>query len=421
MSPAEAALDCELRSIVEDPQRPLASLSVHVLRRGQTAYEGQWGRRHISPDRPANERTLYRVASISKLVTTLGVLRLLEAGRLKLDDDISATLGYELRNPHFPRSPITWRMLLTHTSSLRDSGGYFWNAAIALKDVLVPGGMQHGKGEMWAKDHAPGTWFQYANLPWGVVGTAMERITGERFDRLMQRLVLSPLGLSGSFNPAELSREALSNLATLYRKRTEIEGREVWNAAGPWVAQVDDYDATPPVSRGGPEYKPGTNGTLFAPQGGLRASARDLAIIARMLIAGGELDRKRFLDRATVDQMLATHWRFNGANGSSGYGTHEGKLQAWGLGAQHFLDHVLPAGADRLVEDGGFRASGHHGDAWGLTGTLAFDRASGDALIFLHGGPGFDPETTPGAYSAYYRHEERIMTALHRAVIRGKG
>ena len=83
-------------------------------------------RRHIDPDAPADRDTLYRIASISKLVTTLGVMRLVEEGRLALDTDVGEYLGWRLRNPHFPETPITVRMLLTHTSSLRDDGGYSW-------------------------------------------------------------------------------------------------------------------------------------------------------------------------------------------------------------------------------------------------------------------------------------------------------
>ena len=62
-----------------------------------------------------------RIASISKLITALGVLRLVDTGRLSLDRDVSSYLGYRLRNPAFPGSVITLRLLLSHQSSLLDS------------------------------------------------------------------------------------------------------------------------------------------------------------------------------------------------------------------------------------------------------------------------------------------------------------
>jgi len=69
------------------------------------------------------------------LIGALGLMRLLEGGKVDLDADVSGYLGFNLRNPHFASQAITLRHLLLHTSSLRDDGGYFWPATTALKDV----------------------------------------------------------------------------------------------------------------------------------------------------------------------------------------------------------------------------------------------------------------------------------------------
>jgi len=422
-APFAAALDDELAAIAADERRPLASLSALAIRDGKVVYHRQFGRRFIDAaapgrDKPANEATLYRIASISKLVTTLGALKLVEDGKLALDADIGGYLGYRVRNPHFPDVPITLRMLLTHTSSLRDDAGYTWPTSIQLKEFLTPGGELYGNGAMWSDKAKPGAYFAYANLPWGVVGTAMEMVTGERFDRLMQRLVLDPLGLQGGFNPAELPPQRIANIATLYRKASAGDV-QVWNAQGPWVAQVDDYSAQAPVSRARDDYAIGSNGALFSPQGGLRASAADLGRVMLMLMNAGQIDGHRVLQPQTVDAMLAMQWRYDGANGNSGYGTNKGYFNEWGLGNQHFLDLSGPQYGDRLVEGGGFTAAGHLGDAYGLRGVFAFDRSAKNGLIFVVGGTGFDPDADPGAYSAKSRFEERILTALHRRAIRG--
>jgi CubicO group peptidase (beta-lactamase class C family) len=422
-----AILDAELAAIAHDAMHPLASLSVLAVREGKVVYQQQFGNRYIDTNNPAgskaaNAATMYRMASISKLVTTLAVMKLVENGKLALDTDVSAYLGYKLRNPNFPDDPITLRMLLAHTSSLRDDAGYYWEAKlnINLKEVLLPAGRLFGKGSAWATNANPGGYFQYANLPWGVVGTIMERVSGERFDRLMRRLILDPMDLRGGFHPADFSKTELDNTATLYRKRTEIDGKEVWNAAGPWVVQVDDYVTAAPEPRALPDYIIGSNGTLFGPQGNCRLSAAGLGKIMLMLMNDGEIDGKRILKKSSIDQMLAQQWRVDPAlkNGSSGYGGHQDAMNAWGLGNQHFLDVSGPGSGDRLVESG-FNAVGHTGDAWGLTSALVFDRTKKNGMIFFVGGPGFDPETYPGKYSAHYQYEELILTSLHRHAIAG--
>jgi CubicO group peptidase (beta-lactamase class C family) len=254
-----------------------------------------------------------------------------------------------------------------------------------------------------------------------VVAEVLERVTGERFDRLMRRLVLEPLGVPGGFEPAEFPVGELANLATLYRKRETIDGKDIWRSpGGPWRAQVDDYSREAPVPRAGTGYRPGTNGTLFAPQGGLRTSAAGLARIMRMLMADGVLDAKPFLRKETVDAMLAPHWHHDAKARNGDSSPEEGRrdlYNEWGLGNQHFIDLTGPGRGDRLVEGGGFTGAGHLGDAWGLTAAFVFDRGSGDGLIFLIGGVAIDPETNRGRYSALYRHEERILTVLHRRAI----
>jgi CubicO group peptidase (beta-lactamase class C family) len=170
------------------------------------------------------------------------------------------------------------------------------------------------------------------------------------------------------------------------------------------------------VPRAGPGYVPGSNGTLFGPQGNLRATAGDLGRVMRMLMGGGELDGKRFLEAKRVDEMLSVQWRYvDATSGQANYGSASGRFNAWGLGCQHFMDHP---GGDRLVDGGGFTAVGHLGDAWGLIGTFAFNRETKDGLLFLCGGTGFDPRTRPGIYSSFFRFEERILTALYQRALR---
>lgn len=415
------ALAAEIEPLVNNDSHALASLSVLAVRQGKVVYQQQWGHQWIDNGDPrknvaANAQTLYRIASLSKLVTTLGVMKLVEQGQLDLDRDVSDYLGFVLRNPHFPQYPITLRMLLSHTSSLRDDAGYYWDAAqnVHLRDVLQPQGRHHGNGAMWAKNAAPGSYFAYANLPWGVVASVMESVTGERFDRLMRRLILDPMGLPGGFHPADFSAAELGKLATLYRKRHDSQGHEQWQPNGPWVAQVDDYRSAAPAARAPPNYVLGSNGTLFGPQGNCRLSIQSLGHILLMLLNQGQHQGRAILQPHSVQTMMHPQWQYNHQAGSDSNGNSpHAMMQAWGLGLQQYHDRGQGVQGDRLVAGGGFSGYGHFGDAWGLRALLVFNPNTRDGMIFLSSGMGFDPEGTPGVYSSLYRFEEKVLTALY--------
>lgn len=420
-----AALTRRLEEIMRDPAMPLPGLAVVAIRHGDIVYSRELGSKRLAgargPARPLDARTMFRVASVSKLVTAIGAMKLVEQGRLRLDADIGDYLGYTLRNPHFPQQPITARMLLTHTSSLRDDAGFKWEPAVDLREVLVPGGRFYGKGLAWSAKAPPGAYFDYVNFNSGLLATVMERAGGERFDRLMRRLVFDPMGLKAGFYLADFAPADIDDVATLYRKR-EKDGAERWDPDGPWIAQADDFDTAPPGAPPGLDgYKVGTNGTLFGPQGSLRISAGELARIMLMLMHGGRDGERRILAPETVATMLARQWTFAGANGSGDSDYFRGLYRAWGLGSQHFLDlsevRDGRATGDRLVEGGGFRGVGHLGWSWGLNALFAFDPATRNGMIYVSSGVGADPERQPGRFSSEARFQERITDALWRGAI----
>ncbi len=401
----EAQIGRELEALVRDPVLGMPSLSVLAIKGGQVSYEQQFGMRSMAAGFPATPDTMYRIASISKMVTTIGVMRMVEQGRLDLDADVSTYLGFTLRNPGFPEEPLTLRMLLNHTSSLRDGGGYSWPASTRLRDAMAAAS---GK---WEPSTRPGSHFAYSNLNFGVVGTIMEAVSGQRFDRLMQSLVLDPLTLQGGFNVSAMPREQWRNVAAPYRKRAP--DADQWNPALPWMAQVDDYSARAPLPPAGIDaYQPGSNGTVFSPTGGLRMSARDLGKIMLMLMDRGQYQGKAFLSPASVAAMLSHQWRFNPARPNGD--THHGLFTQWGLGIQHFESRA-GRGAS-LVPGGGLDAWGHLGEAYGLLSVFAFDPVKRSGMVVLIGGTASDPATTPGQYSALSRQEERVLSALYRVI-----
>ncbi len=410
------ALDAELAALVNDPAHPVASVAALAIRDGQVVYQQQFGIRHpgqppAEAPLPVTAATRYRIASISKLVVVLGVLRLVEQGRLSLDDDVSLQLGWPLRHPQFADRPITLRLLLTHRSGLSDGDErYFFDGATRLQDVLTPQGALYAGGLNWRAGQAPGSGFEYVNLNYGVIAQVMERATGERFDRLMQRLVMQPLGLGARFNPADWPRAEQQQVATLLRKRP-VEGG-AWQPAGPWQVQADDFRHQPALAPARlADLELGSNGTLFGPQGRLRMSLPELGVVMQMLLDQGRHHDQAFLQPASVALLGTVQWQRQGPPPAQGENVG---ACAWGLGVQVFTDTAEPGCGDRLVDGGGFSGWGHTGDAYGLMGLFALDPVRRRGMVILLNGPGVDPAQFPSRHSALYRWQEIAATAVYR-------
>ena len=181
------------------------------------------GHARLHPRMPVTTSTCFRVASVSKLVMTFGALSMMEDGLLALDEDIGAVLGYPVRSPHAPDVPVTLRMLLTHTSGIRDEGSYGTRGmapGCTLRELLE-------EPANWLPQ-PPGAAFHYSNLGAGTAGVAMELAAGMPFDDLMQSRVFAPLGLRASYDPRRI--EPAGDLADGYRVRLLLP-RRAYDAA----------------------------------------------------------------------------------------------------------------------------------------------------------------------------------------------
>jgi len=98
---------------------PVMGLSVAVVKEGKVVHTQALGWKEEGQE-PLETRDLFRIASISKSFTATALLQLVEKKVLSLDDDVSALIGFRIRNPKFPDTVITLRMLLSHTSSIND-------------------------------------------------------------------------------------------------------------------------------------------------------------------------------------------------------------------------------------------------------------------------------------------------------------
>ena len=166
--------------------------------------------------------------------------------------------------------------MLNHTSSLRDDGGYYWDAKSKthLKDVFTPGGKHFGTGAMWDKKFAPGTYF---NTP-----TCRGRDRhgdGARDQRTFRSSPAPPDsrsdGVARRVSSGRSSPKDLANVATLFiASAPKSTTKEIWDSNGPWIAQVDDYSKTPPAQRALPGLRDRFQWHLVWPRRGIAVCPR---------------------------------------------------------------------------------------------------------------------------------------------------
>lgn len=370
---------------------PVAWARISFDRRGERG-AATGGLADMRSGRAVNADDPARIASISKLVTAIAVMRLVEQGKLDLDADVATYLGWPLRNPAFPDRPITLRLLLSHRSSLTDRIDYVLPLDADMRAILE-------NPKAWDADHAPGSYFRYTNFNFPVVAAVMEKATGERFDRLMQRLVLAPMKLDACFNWAICSPERRARAVVQYRDAVAVKD------ADPGGCPVT------PASDGGcdlGQWRAGANGAMFAPQGGLRISARDLARVGRMLLNRGRIDGVRILSAHSVALLETPLWTFNGLTGAAANGETDGGFTcSYGL-AVTFTASGAAGCADDPFGDGR-RRIGHAGDAYGLKSGLWIDPARGTGVAYFATDVPAG-ERAPG--SAYSSAEVRLARGL---------
>ena len=353
-------------SIVLPPNPPHAEVGIAFDRNGEIAsfadgYPDVRAGRLVTVDDPV------RVASISKLVVAVGVMQLVEAGKLDLDADVSAYLGWPLRNPAFPNRAITLTMLLSHTGSVRDHDDQY---AIALGDTVRA---TMADPRSWDAAHGPGDgFFTYSNMNFPIVASIVERVTGERFDRWMRGHVLEPMKLDACYNWPTCSDAAVARAVELDGPDGKPLKDDLHGARPACPVLVKDGEACD-ISR----WKLGENGGLFAPQGGLRISMSGLARVGEMLLDGGTIDGVRILSPQSVETLFAHVWRFDGNNGA----TEHGFYCSYGRATQQ-----IPTPSSGCADDMGTLGRtlvGHAGDAYGLKAGLWLDRERGRGIAYF--------------------------------------
>lgn len=329
----------------------------------------------------------FRVASVSKLVTTYAFMRLVRAGRIGLDDDVADVLGDGLRHPLWPDVAVTPRLLLSHQSGLRNGDDYPVRFGDSLVERLAAARGEPRYGGWYAPpNEVPGRYFAYADVNTTVIATIMEKIIGRRFDLHMRETLFAPHGLDIGYNWSGVSQKKRARAAPAAR-----------NFDGVWTVQVDGaLPAAPdPLLNRAPDsagrqlddYVPGENGFAFAPHGGLRLSVSDMDKLLRIL-------------RRDCEDMAVPQWTSDGTNGA----TENGFYTAYGLCMQRPGFGAL----DRFFGADSQDWRGHCGDAYGWMTGFFWNARDGRSIVYaINGMQEFDRPRA--AQSALTPHEQMVI------------
>jgi CubicO group peptidase (beta-lactamase class C family) len=332
-----------------------------VARRGKIVHFEAQGLADIDSKKPMAKDSIFRLASMSKPITSVAVMMMVEEGKVHLSDRVSTfipefktmkvavakgTTDKPVQMPGFARGgpppappefdlvpaarEITVKDLLTHTSGLMSGG-----VSGAEQAKLVPRGPSDTLTNYIPKlaqtplDFQPGTLWRYSGLyGFDVLARIVEIASGLPYDQFLQQRLFTPLGMKDTgFAPAP---ERTARLATVYQRTPDGTLRPAPNAN-----QL-------------------ISGTYFSASGGLMSTAEDYLQFAQMLVNGGTLNGKRYLSPKTVELMTANHTgdMVNGQFGRPARG------MGFALGVQVWLD---PVAADRRVSPGSYGWEGAYG------------------------------------------------------------
>jgi len=274
----EETAEKELKEIMEKNQA--VGLAVVTVKDGEVIYNKSLGYKDLENKIALGDSDIFRIASISKSFTATAIMQLVEQGKLSLDADVSDLVGFKVRNPKYPETPITVKMLLSHTSSMNDANGYFTINKI-----------NPDSSKTWEtawNAYEPGTNYEYCNLGFNTLGTILERISGERFDKYIVNHILNPLGIYGGY-------EVLSLDSTKFVKLYSYNEADSSFTHSPAAYSTREDEIK--------NYVFGHSTPVFSPTGGLKVSALDLAKAMMMHMGNGTLNGVKIIDSTSSAMM----------------------------------------------------------------------------------------------------------------------
>lgn len=330
-----------------------AGVNTLLIKNGKT-YISSDGYMSLETKEKMTPNTIFRIASVSKVIVALGIMKLYEENKLSITEDISTYLGYTVRNPHFPTIPITLEMLMTQTSSISDGAddqlGYDGvngpKIYVPLKDLLTNKEYKYYLPKTF-RNYLPGTHFEYSNFGCGILACIIEKVSGMYFSDFIREKIFMPLDIDASFRISDIIHT--SDVASLY----EVENDKFKLIRSYKMFKEYEY----------PKYPLGDNFRMAA--GGLFISMMDLSKIMQMLMHKGTVFGKTIFKKETINFMKEIHWQ--GESDDPSY--YKKGLQL------HILDNYGPT------------IYGHFGSAYGLKSYMYFNDDIG--MIFLCNGANF--------------------------------
>lgn len=259
------------------------SLVLCIIKNNSIAFLKSYGFTDFYLRKKSTNDTIYLAGSISKTVTATALMQLYEKGHFNLDEDVSKYLPFELKNPKHPNVNITFRMLLSHQTSLSDFGLCLRKIPYMLissqnngfypliKEMLVPDGKCYNK-RYWS-NYPPGNKTQYSELGVIIAGYLVEIFSGQSFENYCQEHIFQPLNMTNtSFDPCKLNQTKLSKPYAL--------------GLGRRLIPLPKYDFR-----------------FLDPPAGLWTNVEDLSHFFIAHMNGGEYKGNRILEEDTVKQM----------------------------------------------------------------------------------------------------------------------
>lgn len=318
-------------------ETPVMGLSVAVVKNNKLIYTKAYGLKDAELKTPLSTVDIFRIASISKSFSATSIMQLVEKKKLSLDDDVSDLIGFKVRNPQYPDVVITLKMILSHTSSLNDSEGYF------SLDAINP-----SKNANWQKcynSYEPGKGYQYCNLNFNMAGTIIERVSGERFDHYVLNHILKPLKLYGGYNVNELNQNLFAKIYEF-----NIDSAKFIYSPGAYDPRKKEIE----------NYVMGYSAPIFSPTGGMKISAPDLARYMMMHINHGKKKGKKGIISEASAKIMQTPVAVK-----EGYG-------------------LALLKTDKLIK--GEIMTGHTGSAYGLFSAMFFNPEKKFGFVVISNG-----------------------------------
>jgi len=205
-----------------------------VIKDGRVDSVYSYGTAERSTGRQVDENTKYRVASITKFVSSMVFFCLQQEGLVDENEDISAYFGYTCRNPYFPDVVITPLMIMSHTASMVDTGPY------KLSDDTLA-------SPSFYLQYEPGTKYIYSNSGFAVIQCICESVTGMEFDAIAKKYIFEPLGIdaayiaSGLQDTSRLGELTSMTIETMLSRKNQPLGRGLNFAQGNLFSSAKDF------------------------------------------------------------------------------------------------------------------------------------------------------------------------------------